>query len=62
MKSGNKPVGSFGISSVFSFGKGKVLDANGGGALVTDDYSFFKKAERLNKKLKKQILQNYKKN
>ncbi len=52
MKSGNKPVGSFGISSVFSFGKGKVLDASGGGALLTDDYSFFKKAERLSKKLK----------
>ena len=51
MMSENKPVGSFGISSVFSFGKGKVLDANGGGALVTDDYSFFKEAERLSKNL-----------
>ena len=54
-KSEKKPVGSFGISSVFSFGKGKVIDADGGGAIVTDDNVFFQRVKELYKKLKKKI-------
>lgn len=32
-----RPAGSFGAASVVSFGRGKIIDAGGGGAVLTDD-------------------------
>lgn len=35
-----RPVGRFGDCAVLSFGSGKIIDAGGGGALLTNDQSF----------------------
>ena len=51
LKVNQKPSGSFGLTSVLSFGKGKVLDIGGGGALLTDDIKFYLKAKNLTSKL-----------
>lgn len=32
-----RPAGSFGVASVVSFGRGKIIDVGGGGAVLTDD-------------------------
>lgn len=33
----DRPAGSFGMASVLSFGRGKIIDVGGGGAVLTDD-------------------------
>ncbi len=40
-----KPFGSFGGISIFSFGYDKIIDAGGGGALVTENVDLFQKAQ-----------------
>ena len=47
----NKPVGSFGDISVLSFGKGKVIEAGDGGALLTDNIKIFQKVKKINDNL-----------
>ncbi len=47
----NKPVGSFGNISVLSFGKGKVIEAGDGGAIMTNDLKTFQKIKKFNDKL-----------
>lgn len=42
---GEKPLGSFGDISVFSFGGSKLLSAGRGGALVTDDADYYQRAK-----------------
>lgn len=34
---GGRPAGSFGVASVASFGRGKIIDVGGGGAVLSDD-------------------------
>ena len=34
----SNPLGSFGDVSILSFGKGKIIDAGFGGALLTDNF------------------------
>lgn len=46
-----KPLGSFGVASVFSFGYSKIIDAGEGGAIVTDDYTLANDLERLSSEL-----------
>lgn len=41
--SGNQPLGSFGLCSVFSFGHDKIISGGGGGMLVTDDADLARK-------------------
>jgi dTDP-4-amino-4,6-dideoxygalactose transaminase len=45
------PAGSHGDCSILSFGYAKIIDAGGGGALVTDDPGLFREAERLEREL-----------
>ena len=47
----NKPIGSFGNISVLSFGKGKVIEAGDGGAIMTNDLQTFQKIKIFNDKL-----------
>lgn len=42
-----RPAGSWGDASVFSFGQGKIADAGGGGALLTDDARLAEAIRRL---------------
>ena len=51
LKIKNRYVGSFGNASVLSFGKGKVLDAGGGGAILLNDSRLYKKIKKNNDKL-----------
>lgn len=46
-----RPAGAWGDVSIFSFGTGKIADADGGGALLTDDPALAVAAERLLVKL-----------
>lgn len=41
-----KPVGTFGDASILSFAQGKILPTNGGGAILTDDESLYRRLER----------------
>ncbi len=41
----NKPLGSFGDVSIFSFGKDKIIDIGGGGAILTDNNLLFEKSK-----------------
>ncbi len=34
---GGRPAGSFGVASIASFGRGKIIDVGGGGAVLSDD-------------------------
>ena len=43
---GNRPAGSLGVASVFSFGRGKIADASGGAALLSDDADLLARAAR----------------
>lgn len=43
----NQPAGAWGDMSVFSFGPGKIIDVEGGGALLADDTQLAREAERL---------------
>lgn len=45
------PVGSFGDTSILSFGAGKVINAGGGGAVLTNDHRLYKKLLFLNDKI-----------
>ena len=47
LKIKNKASGSFGLASVISFGKGKVIDIGGGGALLTDDRMLYLRSKSL---------------
>jgi dTDP-4-amino-4,6-dideoxygalactose transaminase len=47
-RNSKKPVGSFGEISILSFGKGKIIDAGGGGALLTDNLDIFNNISILN--------------
>jgi len=42
-----RPAGSFGDCSILSFGNGKIIDAGGGGAILTEDSSLTKDIEGL---------------
>jgi dTDP-4-amino-4,6-dideoxygalactose transaminase len=42
-----RPAGAWGDASVFSFGRGKIADVDGGGALLTDDAALADEAARL---------------
>lgn len=53
-----KPIGSFGIFSVFSFGRDKVISGVNGGVLVTDNEEVFKKLPTLENAPKKLIAKN----
>lgn len=46
-ESNGRPVGRHGIVSVFSFGKGKIIDVGHGGIAVTDDTHLFKEMQRV---------------
>lgn len=46
-----RPVGSFGDVSVVSFGAGKIVDAGGGGVVLTDDIDVYKKMVYLDSQL-----------
>jgi len=46
----NTPFGSFGDVSIFSFGHDKIIDAGGGGALLTNDTVLFEKCRKFLKK------------
>lgn len=46
------PAGSFGDTSILSFGNGKVINAGGGGAVLTDDYNLYNKLLLLDSKLR----------
>jgi dTDP-4-amino-4,6-dideoxygalactose transaminase len=50
-----RPVGAFGDCSVLSFGDGKIVDAGGGGALLTDDISIADAVERLHTQLPRRM-------
>lgn len=56
----NKPLGSFGKISILSFGKGKVIDAGIGGAVLTNDLKIYNQIKKHEVKLplvkKKNIL------
>jgi len=41
--SGDRPVGSFGKVSILSFGAGKIISVNHGGAILTDDIDLYQK-------------------
>jgi dTDP-4-amino-4,6-dideoxygalactose transaminase len=45
--SDGKPAGAWGNISIFSFGAGKIADASGGGALLTDDSALAAEIERV---------------
>ncbi len=45
-----KPLGSFGQVSILSFGKGKVVDAGIGGALLTNNLNTYEKSRKLSSK------------
>ena len=47
-----KPLGSFGDVSILSFGKGKVLDAGLGGAILTDSSKVYNLSKKLLEKFK----------
>jgi dTDP-4-amino-4,6-dideoxygalactose transaminase len=51
-----RPVGSFGHVAALSFGPGKVLDAGGGGMLVTSDEHLWREAVRLSQHPARQLL------
>ena len=48
---GSSPAGMFGDVSVFSFGAGKIIDAGGGGAVLTDDPVLLNEISRLEREL-----------
>lgn len=52
----NNPLGSFGDVSILSFGKGKIIDAGFGGALLTDNLQVIEMLKSIKKKLR--ILNN----
>ena len=41
----DKPLGSFGDVSIFSFGKDKIIDIGGGGSILTDNNILFEKSK-----------------
>ena len=43
LKIKNRYTGSFGLASVFSFGKGKVINAGGGGVILTNNNDLYNK-------------------
>ncbi len=45
VRHGKQPAGSVGICSVFSFGQGKIGDAGGGAALLSDDMALLERAQ-----------------
>jgi len=53
-----KPIGSFGIFSVFSFGRDKVISGVNGGVLVTNNEGIFKKLPILDNPSKKLTAKN----
>lgn len=45
LRHSDRPAGSLGLCSVYSFGHGKIADAGGGAALLSDDTDFLARAE-----------------
>ena len=52
--------GSFGNTSIISFGKNKILDCGGGGAILTNNQKLYEKVKIAYKKISKRP-KNYKK-
>ena len=48
---GSRPVGSFGIASIISFGVGKPLNLGHGGAIFTDDPMLFQNIKTIGSNL-----------
>lgn len=48
---GDVPAGSVGICSVFSFGRGKIADAGGGAAILSDDHALLGRARLILREL-----------
>jgi dTDP-4-amino-4,6-dideoxygalactose transaminase len=51
-----KPVGSIGAAAVISFGPNKVIDAGGGGMIVTNDQAIWRRAVELSQHPVRQLL------
>ena len=56
----NQMTGSFGNTSIISFGKNKILDCGGGGAILTNNQKLYEKVKIAYKKISKRP-KNYKK-
>lgn len=45
LRYGDVPAGSVGVCSIFSFGRGKIADAGGGAAILSDDRALLRRAQ-----------------